>query len=76
MSYSQSSADKLRTKLHTVEAEKKELQEKYVEAMKKVSLLETELDKANVQVRLLEDKLRAEQGTLTCENEQTFAMFS
>jgi uncharacterized coiled-coil protein SlyX len=46
-----------------VVAEKKELQENYLEAIHKVSQLETELDKANVNFRLLEDKLRAEQGT-------------
>jgi uncharacterized coiled-coil protein SlyX len=59
-----------------VEAEKKELQENCIEAMQKVSQLKTELDKANVQLRLLEDKLRAEQGTQKCENGQTFAIFS
>jgi uncharacterized coiled-coil protein SlyX len=46
-----------------VVAEKKKLQENYLEAIHKVSQLETELDKANANFRLLEDKLRAEQGT-------------
>jgi hypothetical protein len=45
-----------------VETEKKKLQEHYLEAMQRVSQLETELDMANVQTRLLEDKLKAEQG--------------
>ena len=45
-----------------METEKKKLQEYYLEAMQRVSQLETELDMANVQTRLLEDKLKAEQG--------------
>jgi uncharacterized coiled-coil protein SlyX len=45
-----------------VEAEKKELQEHYLEAMQRVSQLETELNKANAQTRLLEAKLKAVQG--------------
>lgn len=55
------SADKLKAELRVVEAEKKELQEHYLEAMQRVSQLETELDKANVQTRLLENKLKAVQ---------------
>ena len=62
MSCFQGSADKLKAELHVVEAEKKELQEHYLEAMQRVSQLETELDKANVQTRLLENKLKAVQG--------------
>ncbi|KDR21646.1 Centrosomal protein of 290 kDa [Zootermopsis nevadensis] len=56
----ESSADKLRTKVTTVEAEKKELQENYTEVMQKASRLETELDEANNQLRLLEGRLRTE----------------
>jgi len=58
----QGSADKLKAELRVVEAEKKQLQKQYLEAMQRVSQLETKLDKANAQTRLLEDKLKAVQG--------------
>lgn len=60
----------------TVEAEKKELQENYTEVMQKASRLETELDEANNQLRLLEGRLRTERGIDMYENGQTFAIFS
>jgi predicted nucleic acid-binding Zn-ribbon protein len=62
MSCFQRSVDKLRAELDMVEAEKKKLQERYLEAMKRVSQLETDLGKARVQVRLLENKLQAEKS--------------
>jgi chromosome segregation ATPase len=68
MSCFQGSADKLKAELRIVEAEKKQLQEHYLEAMQRVSQLETELDKANAQTRLLEDKLKAVQGRCEKKN--------
>ncbi|PNF43192.1 hypothetical protein B7P43_G15673 [Cryptotermes secundus] len=48
------SADKLRAQLHMVESEKKALQEHYLQATERVSQLETELDKANIQITVLQ----------------------
>ena len=62
MSCFQGSADKLKPELCVLEGEKKQLQEHYLEAMQRVSQLETELDKANTQTRLLDNKLKAVQG--------------
>lgn len=68
MSCFQGSADKLKAELLVVEAEKKQLQEHYLEAMQRVSQLETELDKANAQTRLVEDMLKTVQGR--CEKKK------
>jgi len=73
MSCFQGSADKLKAELRVVEAEKKQLQEHYLEAMQRVSQLETELDKANAQIRLLEDKLKAVQGR--CEKKKWHLLY-
>jgi hypothetical protein len=62
MSCFQGSADKLRAELRVVESEKKTLQEEYLRVTERVSQLETELDKANFQIRLLQ----TQKGT--CEN--------
>jgi predicted nucleic acid-binding Zn-ribbon protein len=64
----QGSADKLKAELRVVEAEKKQLQKQYLEAMQRVSQLETKLDKANAQTRLLEDKLKAVQEDNACSD--------
>jgi chromosome segregation ATPase len=62
MSCFQGSTDKLRAELRVVESEKKTLQEQNLQVTERVSQLETELDKASVQIRLLQ----AEQSR--CEN--------
>jgi predicted nuclease with TOPRIM domain len=72
MSCFQGSADKLKAELHVVEAEKKQLQEHYLEAMQRMSRLEKELDKANAKTRLLEDKLEALLGRCEKRNSICF----
>jgi chromosome segregation ATPase len=74
MSCFQGSADKLKAELRVVEAEKKQLQEHYLEAVQRVSQLEKELEKANAQTMLLEDKFKAVQGR--CEKRNSiYRMF-
>jgi hypothetical protein len=67
MSCFQGSAEKLRAELRVVESEKKALQEHYLQATERVSQLETELDKASIQIRLLQaEQSRCEDTHRVC----------